>query len=136
MTEDLQQEGAPREARIVGWARVYPALRPSISRSLRRGAWYPIVDDTLPDRVSVLMGRRPVDVPRRLLKIRRARPQYFTVVSRVGYQRDGKRESLYNLGKQYAVCPICSHRNAIWGRPVTKQCSECAYEGEVGWWEE
>ena len=83
------------------------------------------------EQCSSIQSRRLV-----LLEIRRARPQYFTVVSRVGYRRDGKGESLYNLGKQYAVCPICSHRNAIWGRPVTKQCSECAYEGEVGWWEE
>ena len=126
---------AAERLKIVGWARAYPALQPSFSKSLRRGAWYPVVKDQAADRVSIKMGSRTVDVPRRLLEIRTSRPTHFSVVNRVGYQRETGRRSQYNLGKQYGVCPACSSRFALWGSPERTQCPQCRHEGEIGWWE-
>lgn len=117
----------------LGWARVFPALHRSTSKTLRRGAWYPVVDNSQPDRVSIRMGERTVVVPRRILEMRRTRPAHFSVIGRVGYQSG--RPSLHNLGPQYAVCPRCGGRQALWGRPERKTCPECGHEAEVAWWE-
>jgi hypothetical protein len=119
----------------VGWARVFPALATSRSKSLRHGAWYPVVRDQLPDRVSIRMGSRTVDVPRRLVEVRRYRPTHFSIVDRVTYTKDAARPSVHNLGKLYVVCPACSHRFALFGQPETRQCPACGHVGEVGWWE-
>lgn len=124
------------EVKVVGWARVYPTFNQSFSKALRRGAWYPVVENDKPDRISILMGSRPVEVPRRLLEFRRDRPKHFSVIDRVGYTPPGRRRrSEYNLGKRYAVCPICAKRQALLGHPDEKKCSRCGHLGEVGWWE-
>ncbi len=109
------------------WARVYPALKRSLSKSLRRGVWYPVVRDDLPDRITIRMGARPVDVPRSLLEVRRERPGYFSVVTRTEQQP--------GTDRIYLVCPACSHRIQVFGQPQFKDCPECRHRGEVGWWE-
>jgi len=122
-------------ARAKGWARIWPAIRPPHSRNLRAGAWYPITGDENEDRVTVVIGSGPVQVPRRVLEIRRRRPKLFSVVHRVGYHRTSQRGSLHRLGEFYAVCPECSGRFALYGRPGKVWCPACKYEGEVAWWE-
>ncbi len=67
----------------VGWARVYPAVRRDHSKNLRRGAWYPVVQNSLSDRVAIRLGPWAIDVPCRLVEVRRDRPKYFSVVTRV-----------------------------------------------------
>lgn len=123
------------EVKPVAWARVWPAVRPPYSRNLRQGAWYPVLKNERDDRVTLLLYGHPVDVPRRFLEIRGRRPTHFSVVYRVGYDRDARRQSKYNLGKRYAVCPACSLRFALFGQPEKKSCPECGHTGEVGWWE-
>lgn len=135
MAEQVSQPVATDKPKIVGWARVYTALQPSFSKALRRGAWYAVVRNDQPDRVSIRMGSRSVDVPRRLVEVRGDRPKYFSVVNRVGYHHEQRRQSLHNLGKLYAVCPVCSDRFALWGHPEKTQCPGCRHEGEVAWWE-
>lgn len=120
----------------VGWARVWPAVRPPYSRNFRQGAWYPVVRDDLPDRVTITMYGRDVDVPRRVLETRPRRPTYFSIVLRVGYDDDPGRKSLHDLGKKYAVCPKCAWRFALFGQPEHKRCPSCGHTGEVGWWEQ
>ena len=135
MASETTAERDP-EKQVVGWARVYPTFDQSISKALRRGAWYPVVDTSKPDRISILMGTRPVEVPRRLLEFRKQRPKHFSVIDRIGYTPpDRQRKSLYNLGKRYAVCPVCSKRQSLLGHPDEKKCSRCGHTGEVGWWE-
>jgi hypothetical protein len=122
--------------RAVAWARVFPTYRQQFSKALRRGAWYPVLRNDLPDRVTIDMGPRgKVDAPRRLLEIRTSRPSYFSVVIRDGYQPKPRRQSLYNLGRHYAVCPSCSKRFGLWGKPNARDCPDCGHTGEVGWWE-
>jgi hypothetical protein len=131
MTEPAADASFP----TLGWARVWAAIRPPYSRSLRAGAWYPVVRNELPDRITILMGNKPVDAPRRLFEIRPKRPDHFSVVHRVGYRPEPGRKSQHNLGKQYAVCPECSSRFALWGTPTSTKCPDCGHKGEVGWWE-
>lgn len=118
-----------------GWARVWPTIRPPHSRNLRAGAWYPVVKDDLEDRVSLLLGKTPVDVPRKVLEIRTQRPHRFTVVYRLGHEWVPGRPSVHNLGKRYAVCPICFHRFKLLGEPERRVCPNCNHEGEIAWWE-
>jgi hypothetical protein len=131
MTDGPQPPFKPK-----AWARVFPALRRSFSKSLRRGAWYPVIDNELPDRVTIIMDGEPVDAPRRILEVRSRRPVNFSVVTRTDYEPKPKRQSQYNLGKRYAVCPRCAHRFALWGRPNQRVCPRCGHDGEVAWWEE
>lgn len=122
-----------QEVKVVGWARVYPAVQRAFSKSLRRGAWYPVVRNELQDRVSIRMGARTVDVPRRLVEIRRERPAHFSVISRVA--DPSAKPDPHGLERHYAVCPACSYRLLLRGRPDRKRCPHCAHEGDVGWWE-
>jgi hypothetical protein len=112
----------------VAWARVYFAMQRSHSKILRQGVWYPVVRDELPDRLTLEIGGRMVDVPRKMLEIRPSRPTHFTVISRNDV-------TLESLGRRYVVCPACSHRSALMGHPVKRECPECGHKGEVGWWE-
>jgi len=120
---------------VVGWARVYPTAQRQHSKNLRRGAWYPVVQNSLSDRVSIRLGPWALDVPRRLVEVRRDRPKHFSVVTRVAYDPDPKRKSEYNPGKHYAVCPVCAHRFAILGAPDKLKCPACQHTNRIGWWE-
>lgn len=118
---------------VVGWARVFPAFQRSISKALRRGAWYPVVADTLPDRVSIKLGHRAVAVPRRLLEMRRRKPDQFSVITRS--HGGPNRHSPEALGPRYVVCPACAGRQPLWGKPELLTCRECGHDGTVAWWE-
>ena len=63
---------------MVGWARVYPAVQRMVSKTMRRGAWYPVVLDELTDRVTIRMGPQAITVPRRIVEVRRQRPEHFS----------------------------------------------------------
>jgi hypothetical protein len=121
----------------VGWARVWPAAKPSVSRSLRKGAWYPVLQDDEPSRVVLDIGGHQTLVPRRLLEIREGfrRPKSFAVVHRT--QRDMARARAVDpsLGPVYAVCPECRERQPLEARPDETRCPHCGFSGEVAWWE-
>ncbi len=118
---------------IVGWARVYPAVRRMVSKTMRRGAWYPVVHDERWDRVVIKLGPQAVEVPRRIVEVRRHRPEHFSVVTRAGYDRDPRRKSEHSLGMHYAVCPACAHRFGIFGEPETLLCPKCSHSARVSW---
>ncbi len=118
----------------VAWARVLAAYWPPQSRNLRHGAWYPVVEDKREDRVALMLYGDPVYVPRRILDVRPRRPRHFSIVHRVGYVPDTSRKSM-DLGARYVVCPDCSYRSALWGRPSARTCEACGHQGEIGWWE-
>lgn len=120
---------------MVGWARVYPAIQRTTSKALRRGAWYPVIHDNLPDRVFLQLGTRSIAVPRRILEIRRERPDYFSVVYRRDHHGDALDDSSQALAMRYVVCPRCARRLRIWGQPPTYCCPNCRHEGDIGWWE-
>ncbi len=121
--------------KIRAWARVWAAVKPEYSKTLRMGAWYPVVHDKEPDRVTLHFRDRDYVVPRRVLEIRPRRPKHFSVILRIGYEPDPSRKSRFGLGKRYGVCPQCSSRFALFGKPTLRTCKRCGHEGEVGWWE-
>ena len=123
------------QVKALAWARLWPSVRPPHSRNLRAGAWYAVVKNERPDRVTLMLYGSEVDVPRRVLELRDRRPTRFSVVHRVGYRRDPGRPSQHHLGKWYAVCPMCSWRFGLVGEPDRRECPNCGHEGEVAWWE-
>jgi hypothetical protein len=128
--------GAPGVAgiKVRAWARVWQATRPEHSKGLRHGAWYPVVRDERADRVTIQVGEREVDVPRRILEITGSRPSRFTVVHRLGFV-PGRGNDRYRLGRHYGVCPKCQWRFGIIGRPVQEKCPKCEFQGDIAWWE-
>lgn len=115
----------------VSWARVWAAVKPPHSRSLRAGTWYAVVRDELPDRVSLVLGERIVDVPRRVVEVRRRRPEEFSVV----YGKHGlsRPEGEAARGPRYAVCPTCTSRFEIAPSLPRAICPECGHRGEIEW---
>jgi hypothetical protein len=131
----MPDPGRDDDLKAQAWARVYAAIRPPQSRNLRAGAWYPVVNDELPDRVTLRIGKTVVTVPRRVVEVRPRQPKRFSVVHRVGYVPVGQRKSLHHLGRYYAVCPICHWRFGLIGTPERTRCRQCGHDGEVSWWE-
>lgn len=120
--------------RPLGWARVYPALKRTITKHLRHGTWYPVVRDDQPDRISLRIGHQTVTVPRTVVEVRWHRPEHFSVVSRFDLPPED-RSAPGDLGKRYSVCPECSGRTTLTGEPPAAVCKRCGHRGEVGWWE-
>lgn len=121
------------ELNAVAWARVLAAVRPPHSRNLRAGTWYPVVRNELPDRVSVVVGPRVIEVPRRVIEVRPQRPDRFSVV----YDAPAiSRNAEVTLGTRYAVCPECHSRFPLTNTTAPYvRCPRCKHWGEVGWWD-
>lgn len=119
------------------WARVWPATKPAVSRNLRKGAWYPVLQGRESMKVVLDIGGRSVAVPRRLLEIRegRQRPDFFVVIYRTRKDFERTRIAKGNLGRVYTVCPRCSSRQRIGSHKAVAECPRCQFLGQVGWWE-
>ncbi|MCH7717258.1 MAG: hypothetical protein IH876_14070 [Gemmatimonadetes bacterium] len=127
-----------RDAREqAGWARVWPTVKLSVSRNLRRGAWYPVVEDTEPEKVFLAITNRAVAVPRRIVQVRPRlpRPHRFSVVYRANGERNPVRGTAADLGNTYAVCAHCAERLRLFAHQLAVCCTDCGHEAEVAWWE-
>ncbi len=120
-----------------GWARVWPTVKRPVSRNLRRGAWYPVVEDPEAERVFLAITNREVAVPRRIVQVRPRlpRPHRFSVVYCLRGERNPARGTAADLGNTYAVCPHCSARLRLFAHQLTVRCTDCGHEEEVAWWE-
>ena len=127
-----------RDAREqTGWAQVWPTVKRFLSRNLRRGAWYPVVEDTEPEKVVLAITNRAVAVPRRILQVRPRlpRPHRFGVVYCAKGEQNPARGTAADLGNMYAVCPHCSARVRLVAHQLVVCCTDCGHEAEVAWWE-
>lgn len=113
----------------VGWARVEPPG----AYTLRRGAWYAVVDDSASTEVVLDVTRRLVVIPRHHLRIRRHHPQCFSVVVRSVTDPNPVRGTPEDLGTTYAVCPMSSSRLRLPGHPERLRCPECGHQFKVAW---
>jgi hypothetical protein len=113
----------------LGWARV----RPPGAYSLRRGAWYPVVDDNQSTEVVIALPIRTVVIPRGHLQIRRHRPERFSVVVREADDPNPRRGQLNDLGTIYAVCPSFGCRVRLSGHPDEMLCPECGRQFPIAW---
>lgn len=122
--------------RAVAWARPWSVTSLLARKSLRAGAWYPVLERERADGSMILMVRnRSVRVPARLLEVRDARPHRFTVVYLGSSDTNPAAGSRRDLGRVYGVCPASGHRVKVRHPQVHAECPGCGYRGEVGWYE-
>jgi hypothetical protein len=109
------------------WAR----CSDSVADVLRRGAWYPILEETR-EHVVVEVRRRPVYLSREDVAIRAIAPDHWSVVVRTGMLRP----TLGGGGAvttRYVVCPRCHHRQDFDGAPAELRCDRCGEQSPVDW---
>lgn len=112
----------------LGWARATSRT----ADTLRRGAWYPIVEKTPDGQVVVVqVDNRPVRVSRVDVEVRVDPPSLWCVVNRAGVMRPtfGGQAPL----PKYAVCPHCRERQDLDGQPASLMCQRCKKESGVDW---
>ncbi len=101
----------------------------------RHGVWYPIVSDSAENLVILEVHRAHVAIPRKLLEIRRERPERFTVVYRSREDENPARGQANDLGRVYAVCPVEGSRVRLTDGQTMLECPNCGHRGQVAWWE-
>src|SRR2546428_12925783 len=89
-----------------GWAR----CADTVADVLRRGAWYPVVEESGDGHVVVEVRRERIRLNRADVTVRSEPPDHWSVVVRPG----GLRPPLGGKGREgvttYAVCPPCPYR--------------------------
>ncbi len=113
----------------LGWARV----KPNGAHLMRRGAWYPVVNDNAATLVVLDVARQNIAVPRDLLDLRRHRPERFSVVVKEISDPNPVRGTVSDLGLTYAVCPLSRSRIRLNGHPDELECPDCGYRHQVAW---
>ncbi len=91
------------------WARV----KRSGAHGLRRGAWYPVVNDTKPELVFVDVNRRNMPVARELVELAEDAPECWSVVMWQEHENGLERASDSDSGTEYGVCPSCRGRQKL-----------------------
>lgn len=113
----------------LGWAR----CTDSVADVLRRGAWYPILEETADGHVIVEVRHQRVRLSRIDVHVRQEPPDRWSVVVRTGVLRP----TLGGQGKEvvttYVVCPHCHERQEMSGKPAALRCGGCGRESEVDW---
>ena len=109
-----------------GWARCTDAT----ADILRRGAWYPIVEQTS-EHVVLEVDRQPVRVSRTGVRVRPDQPDRWSIVVRTGVLRPTW--SGNKVVTTYAVCPDCRSRQEFEGKPETLVCQRCRRAALVDW---
>ncbi len=111
-----------------GWARCLD----SVADILRRGAWYPIVEETS-EHVVLDVHEKRIRLSRADLQVRLTAPDNWSIVVRTGVMRPtlgGNREA---VTQTYAVCPTCNERQEFSGKPTLLRCTKCRGEASVDW---
>lgn len=111
------------------WARV----RKAGAHGLRRGAWYPVVNDQKPTIVFLEVHKRNVAVDRSLLEFSDIAPTRWVVVMRDPEEQRGKRASDAGLQPTYGVCPTCRTRANLVADVDTAICPGCGSEYGIDW---
>jgi hypothetical protein len=113
-----------------GWARCLD----NVADVLRRGAWYPIVEETADGKVVLEVRKKPVRISRIDVAVRETPPDRWSIVVRTGLLRPtlGSREG-EEVATTYAVCPHCQERQDFTGKPDTLKCARCKKEAKVDW---
>ena len=97
---------------------------------LRRGAWYPVVDETA-EEVVLEVDHQPMRVRREEVRIRSDRPTMWSVVVRTGVMRPTLAGQ--KVVTSYAVCPDCTGRQEFEGEPESMMCTRCRRAAKVDW---
>jgi len=113
-----------------GWARCLD----NVADVLRRGAWYPIIDETSDGKVVIEVRQKPVRLSRIDVTVRETAPDHWSIVVRTGVLRP----TLGGRGGEdvittYAVCPHCHERQDFSGKPDALTCTRCKNKSRVDW---
>lgn len=111
------------------WARVKTAG----AHGLRRGAWYPVVNDSKPNLVVLDVAKRNVPVDRTILDFSESLPARWSVVHRRPTDPASKRASDANMDPTYVVCPKCRGRSNVKPGDTALQCPDCGGEFGIDW---
>src|SRR5881398_196886 len=128
--QNLVSCGSSSPMRVtLGWAR----CADNVADVLRRGAWYPIVEESADGHVVVEVRQQRVRLPRGDVTIRTEVPDHWSVVARTGVLRPtlGGRGS--DVVTTYAVCPLCHYRQDYAGKPDRLKCVRCGATSPVDW---
>lgn len=125
----MARSSSPPSSNARGWARCLD----NVADVLRRGAWYPILDES-GDKVVLEVRRKQVRISRIDVDVRDTPPDRWSVVVRTGVLRPtlGAREG-EGPTTTYAVCPHCHERQDFTGRPASLTCTRCKKESNVDW---
>jgi hypothetical protein len=113
------------------WARTYPAG----AGPLRRGAWYPAIQEGNGEDNEVLVdvGARRIAIHTQMVELRPTIPSGFSVVERSPADPNPARGTPDDLGHVYAVCPVSRTRVRLGTNDDVLTCPDCGYEGVVTW---
>jgi hypothetical protein len=117
----------------VAWARPWAAISLPARKTLRAGAWYPVLEAREDGSAILIVRHRSVRVPARLLEIRPKRSETFSVVHTSRHEPNPAAGTRRDRGPTYAVCPASGHRIRITGQPPRLECPGCGYRGEIAW---
>lgn len=114
-----------------GWARITD----SVADVLRRGAWYPILEETQDGDVVLDVSSRKIRLSKQDVHVRHEPPERWSVVVRTGVLRPtlggGGRGSA--LVSTYGVCPACQERQEFTAKPSELTCQKCGNSAPVDW---
>ena len=114
----------------LGWARCLDC----VADVLRRGAWYPVLEETQDGHLVLEVRSQRVRLSRNDLTVRHEPPDRWNVVVRTGVLRPtfggAKRKDVVTT---YGVCPHCHERQDFIGKPEILRCARCGRESAVDW---
>lgn len=113
---------------LKGWARCLD----SVADILRRGAWYPIVEETA-EHVVLDVHEKRIRMSRADLQVRLTPPDNWSIVVRTGVMRPTLGGNAQPVTQTYAVCPSCNERQEFTGKPTQLRCTRCSKDASVDW---
>jgi len=116
-------------AATLGWARCTERM----ADILRRGAWYPVVEETPDGGVVVEVDQQRIRVKRGDVSIRKEPPTEWSIVVRTGVMRPTWSGAGSSAPTTYAVCPVCRERQYMDGKPKEMECRRCKKLAPVNW---
>src|SRR5438445_11686962 len=92
----------------LGWAR----CADNVADILRRGAWYPIVEESPDGHVVVEVRQQRVRLARADVTVRAEPPDHWSIVARTGVPRPtlGAAARRSDVATTYARCPLRQYR--------------------------
>jgi uncharacterized protein YbaR (Trm112 family) len=113
----------------LGWARCTERM----ADVLRRGAWYPIIEETPDGHVIVMVDQNRVQINRGDVRLRHTPPDHWSIVVRTGVMRPTWSGAGSSAPTTYAVCPSCAERQYMDGKPTSLECKRCHKTFPVDW---